>query len=584
MMAYGTRTELYEKWYGGVQTEGLSIYAADVDNDGVTEILTSGWDHNGIREQAFLNISGWNATATTTESYTILGDANGCYGRSVFAADVDNDGKTEILAAGEQRNATRRNAFLNITMWNGSALVNEYSTKWYTDQGTDTYSVYAADLDSDTKAEILQTGYTYGPTWLQYAFLNISQWNGSTLTAEYYGTWRGTGDALGYSVFAADIDDDGAPEILVTGYVNDAMMNRYMFVNISSWNGIALTNEYSAVSSVAGTTGYSISAADVDNDGIKEILITGSDNSKAFLNISNWYSNTMTPEYYATWFDNGIGKSISATDIDGDGTKEILLGGYFHDGALWNAFMNISRWNGTAASVVNYTNWFDVNGAWVNSLFATDLNNDGKTEILATGWDDDGAGWSTFLKISLPVFRAINAPAGVSLRLSNGTDVSVEGQPIGIRTVDIDAPGKVASLTMNFSGDDIDFSSLVANVSVAEKKAVLHMPTWPSQIAADKTLYIPGTGSGQVHICPAATTLAEVNSSCLGGLDVSAHFNGTHYDNITVTGTGGMEPGGSSGNVTGATSMAAAPESPLAALAIIGAAMAIGAFLIARRR
>ena len=110
---------------------------------------------------------------------------------------------------------------------------------------------------------------------------------------------------------------------------------------------------------------------------------------------------------------------------------------------------------------------------------------------------------------------------------------------------------------------DIDLTGLVAETDPVEKKAVVHMDSWPAEISHEKTLYIPSTGKGIVYICPNATTIGEVNEGCAGKLYArmgeniifsnetnetanmtvtEVQVDGAYYYKVTgITGTGGGE-------------------------------------------
>jgi len=100
---------------------------------------------------------------------------------------------------------------------------------------------------------------------------------------------------------------------------------------------------------------------------------------------------------------------------------------------------------------------------------------------------------------------------------------------------------------------NIDLSSLIADVDLEEGKSVIYMPTWPEEIDQYKQLYIPSTGVGTVYICLDATSLDEVSlenadiilnvGETKDGITVTTTFyNGREYYLVSgVAGTGGGE-------------------------------------------
>ena len=113
----------------------------------------------------------------------------------------------------------------------------------------------------------------------------------------------------------------------------------------------------------------------------------------------------------------------------------------------------------------------------------------------------------------------------------------------------------IAELEVHFeeATEDIDLSTLVADVNLEEGKSVIYMPSWPNEIGEYKTLFIPSTGSGTVYICLNAMSLEEVSlenadlvinvGETKDNITVATTFyNGEEYYLVSgVTGTGGGE-------------------------------------------
>jgi PKD repeat protein len=103
------------------------------------------------------------------------------------------------------------------------------------------------------------------------------------------------------------------------------------------------------------------------------------------------------------------------------------------------------------------------------------------------------------------------------------------------------------------ANEDIDLSSIVADIDLAEVKTVLYMPSWPEEIEQYKTLFIPSTGLGGVYICLDAISLDDISAEnadlvinigeTKNGITVTTtHYNGREYYLVSgVTGTGGGE-------------------------------------------
>jgi hypothetical protein len=143
---------------------------------------------------------------------------------SVKVADVEGDGVPEIITIGYTYNGTKALAQLRIWNWSGEALNLEKSQEWANLDITQPSSVSINDVDGDGKKEIVTSGGTAGyGSWAPNApgktraELNVWSWNGTIVTLKQSKDWI-IGDAvLAWSVGTADLDNDGNTEIVTVG-------------------------------------------------------------------------------------------------------------------------------------------------------------------------------------------------------------------------------------------------------------------------------------------------------------------------------------------------------------------------------
>jgi hypothetical protein len=142
------------------------------------------------------------------------------------------------------------------------------------------------------------------------------------------------------------------------------------------------------------------------------------------------------------------------------------------------------------------------------------------------------------------------------------TDVTSSAQ-WGTQTIGLVQEGsnkKVAEFSVNFSADR-DWSSLVSDVG--EKSAVVHYPggitSLPGISGSTFSLYIPkASNDTAVYICPSATSLAEVTTSCSGGYQLTSSSPSVSI--VTIDGQTYWKVSGLSG--TGGVSYAQATPAP----------------------
>lgn len=337
--------------------------------------------------------------------------------RSVYiGGDLDGDGKPEILAT-DYSNGGRVHVFeyadsetLEL-VWSSPANVqdgNPNSTpRW----------VQSGDLDGDGNQEII---FPLGP-----------RYEGGLQVYEYQGSDNdfGTGTIIdfpaniftgnGFGEFrmdrergtVADFDDDGQSELIMANKDNNVYI---LSINgnapgFASWQVEGGDPATDATSLVTGGSPWHSVAADIDGDGVKEI-VNHNWNFYSFSSIDPTGKDTYTypkpnpdgdvfgPSYYEfmkTRGTDGVGfMGVAVADVDGDGKDEIA--GLVYptydltlisqpqgaDGVnVWDDSTKFSilkkRWDlsHTGDSVAQF---------W--GCYAADLNNNGRDEILLGGF------------------------------------------------------------------------------------------------------------------------------------------------------------------------------------------------------
>jgi hypothetical protein len=157
-----------------------------------------------------------------------------------------------------------------------------------------------------------------------------------------------------------------------------------------------------------------------------------------------------------------------------------------------------------------------------------------------------------------PGYYITNLPDNVSVVLNNDTGVLLnDTSQVGIVNALIKRTGKNkygALVSLNFS-DDIDLKGLVVDIDSDNRKSVVHNYSSFDSIVNVSLLVPRVTNSGGVFICPNAETIYQVNTTCLGLVNISVGqtVNGMTVSEVTydskdyylvsnITGTGGGEP------------------------------------------
>jgi hypothetical protein len=447
--------ETYQVGGSCISGTGGNIFVRDIDNDGVTEIITGGYTYDIVNgtpadRKAPLNIWSWNGQNITLEkSQKWLGRIS-----CLFAGDANGDGQIDIVTAASFANDTGNYLQLRIWKWDNISLTLETSHEWAYNTGSSINSLFVGDLEQDGTPEIL----TYGRLGSGGQFssqISIWHWNGNNLNLTKSAEWGVAKiNTARDSVYAYDLDNDGMKEIITGGYAND-LENSSGQLRVWRWNGenfiLKANQEWRLVDqgyslTIAGgiqgnTVVNNVKAGDVDGDGAPEIVTGGfaydGEKLDAQLRIWNWTGEVLNLEKSQEWTTQDIVevKAISIDDVDGDGRREIVTSG--GSGVLGSFASNITApemaqlrvwsWDGTSLALKQDVDWYIDSGALAQNVATGDLDKDGVKEIVTVGCtyfntlcDPDMRIWSIAKDIS-PFPYALLATAGILVVISSST-------------------------------------------------------------------------------------------------------------------------------------------------------------------
>ena len=236
---------------------GYQVAAGDINNDGKIDI---------IGEQAgYMWVVLNTSTGPGVFSFASRQNAGyvGTTCTGIQVADVDGDGKTDILAS--QGNANRAVSIRNTTT-PGSATISVESPEFWSSNGNYPYRCQIADFDKDGKIDL--TTCNYNNTTNTAIFRNTSVVGDISFAT----TVNLPAPVNNYRIQVGDVDGDGYPDIVVKSLGVNVFS---VYKNTSTGAGVisfATRIDYTS-SAMAEVSGIVI--GDLDGDFVPDIATSG---------------------------------------------------------------------------------------------------------------------------------------------------------------------------------------------------------------------------------------------------------------------------------------------------------------------
>jgi hypothetical protein len=320
------------------------VTTADVNGDGKLDIIVTNYQIGTV--SVFLNRGNGTFLAQVTYPTGVARDT-----WSVAVADVNGDSKRDIIVG----NAASNNIGVLFNAGNGtfSAQVT-YSTG----DSSQPYSVVAADVNGDSKIDIVVADYG-----LNEVGVLLNAGNGTFGVQVTYSV-----GSAPFAVAVADVNGDGKPDILVA---NSYSSNVGVLFN----TGTGTFGVEAAYSTGSDSQPYSVAAADFNGDGKLDIVVANYNafNVGVLLNIGN---GTFGAQVTYSTGSNSYPYYLAASDVNVDGHPDIVVANFLADNV--GVLLNIG--NGTFAAQIAYSTG---NGSQPYSVAAADVNGDGAPDIIA---------------------------------------------------------------------------------------------------------------------------------------------------------------------------------------------------------
>jgi hypothetical protein len=311
-----------EPFYDSVYIEptGLSlpnvelgaVAFSDIDNDGDSDLMITG---RNIDEDlvAKLYVNDGNGNLTEVSDTPFEGVENG----DIRFQDFDGDEDPDLLVVGQGDDGPIAKLYIN----DGSGNFGELQDTPFV--GIAYSNIATADVDQDEDLDILLSGATSNGSPLTALYKNDGQ-AGFTIAMDLLLDHL----SMGANDFS-DINDDGSPDLLISGINAAGEKVTKVFVNDGNGNF-----DNAPKPSFEGYIGGSISLFDIDGDGDEDFLLSGMNSMEITPTVFNddirLYRNNgngLFKEVYDNPFIELIHSTSTHADVDADGDLDLFITG-----------------------------------------------------------------------------------------------------------------------------------------------------------------------------------------------------------------------------------------------------------------
>ena len=378
-------------------TEPRQIALADLDEDNDLDLVAA---YGEDRVLAYYKNDGTGYF----DSFVIISEMSDSVSAHVSVADLDNDGKVDLVTSSED------SIFWYKNLGNGN-----FSTLLMIDDSSYRYPrIYTADLDGDGLVEVFFT--SRGDDKVGF-YKNLG--NGGFGTKQIL---NHNADGT-RSAWAADLDNDSLTDVLSASYYDNKVVWHKNLGNGTFGSEIIISN------AAVGPT-FTL-AADLNNDSLPDVVYRNDSTIASKRNLGNGNfsqeaiicNDTWGPTYVVPidldqdndtdlvvpivtmgeffWLENlgggifgpkqMISNSIEgpyglgAGDINGDGAHDLVVSGWWEN--------KISVFHNREGNSFNLKQTLSNATVKVRSVYADDLNNDGLADIISASEDDDKIAW-----------------------------------------------------------------------------------------------------------------------------------------------------------------------------------------------
>jgi hypothetical protein len=360
---------------GGNGPNGVAV--ADLRGSGRLDMVVANWctDVNCTASSVGVLLGNGDGTFQPAVAY----GSGGLYADSVAVADVNGDGKPDILGGncGRPKITNCLNGNVGVLLGNGDGTFQVVAN--FSLGGFGAASVAVADVNGDNKPDLLVATGSASGSWVGVL---LGNGDGTFKTVVTYST----GGLTALSVAVADVDGNGKPDLVVANWCTDANCT-------ATTVGVLLGNGDGTFQTVVtydsgGIYANSVVIGDVNGDKKLDVVVGNGSTSPTVAsgNVSVLLGNgDGTFQTAVPYNRDGYGaSSVAIADVNGDGKPDVVVANCSTTAincahADGEVAVLLGKGNGTFQAPTSYGS----GGTTPFGVAVGDVNGDGKPDIVA---------------------------------------------------------------------------------------------------------------------------------------------------------------------------------------------------------
>ena len=311
-----------------------SVTLADVNGDGKPDIVVANFSSNSLS----VMLGNGNGTFQAQQTFT-----TGSNPVSVAIGDVDGDGRVDLIVTNKGSNS------VSVLLGNGNGIFRPQQTFA---TGTNPYSVALGDVSGDGNSDVIVANY--GSNTVSVL---LGNGNGSFQAQRTFAT-----GSKPRSVISTDLNGDGKLDIVTANYTTGGSVS----VLLGNGNGTFQAQQ----SSATGSLPTSVASGDLNADGKPDLAVANRGGSTVSTLLGNGNGTFQAQQNVSTGTSPF---SVVIGDVNGDGNPDLSVANYS------NNSVSVVLGNGDGTFKAQQT---FATGSFPISIALGDVSSDGRPDLV----------------------------------------------------------------------------------------------------------------------------------------------------------------------------------------------------------